>query len=77
MIQDTFLFGHLPKTQRYVRQKMDHDKRLTVCVCVTAWGLTLEGAGRLLSQSEVLLCQMVHWLVLVDLYTGADITITV
>lgn len=55
---------------------MDHDRRLIICVCVTAWGPTLEGAGRLLSQSKVLLCQMVHWLVLVDLYTGADITIT-
>lgn len=38
---------------------------------------TLEGAGCLLSQSKMLLCQMVHWLVLVDLYTGADVTIAV
>lgn len=37
----------------------------------------MEGAGCLLSQSKVLLRQMVHWLVLVDLYTGADITIAV
>lgn len=38
---------------------------------------TLEGAGCLLSQSQVLLRQVVHWLVLVDLHTGADITIAV
>lgn len=38
---------------------------------------TLEGAGCLLSQGQVLLRQVVHWLVLVDLHTGADITIAV
>lgn len=43
-----------------------------ICCCPT-----LEGAGCLLSQSKVLLCQMVHWLVLVDLHTGADVTIAV
>ncbi len=38
---------------------------------------TLEGAGRLLSHSEVLLRQMVHGLVLVDLHTGAHVALTV
>lgn len=41
------------------------------------WGPTLEGVGRLLSESEVLLRQMVYWLVLVDLYTGAYVALTV
>lgn len=38
---------------------------------------TLEGAGRLLSQSEVLLGQMVDRLVLVDLHTGAHVALAV
>lgn len=38
---------------------------------------TLEGAGRLLSQSEVLLRQVVDGLVLVDLHAGAHVALTV
>lgn len=41
------------------------------------WGPTLEGAGRLLSKSEVLLRQMVDRLVLVDLHTGAYVALPV
>lgn len=44
--------------------------------CVVDWRPTLEGAGRLLSQSEVLLRQMVDRLVLVDLHTGAYVALT-
>lgn len=39
------------------------------------WRPTLEGAGGLLSQSEVLLRQMVDRLVLVDLHTGAYVAL--
>lgn len=39
------------------------------------WRPTLEGAGRLLSKSEVFLRQMVDRLVLVDLHTGAYVAL--
>ena len=41
------------------------------------WTPTLEGAGRLLSQSKVLLRQVVDGLVLVDLHTGAHVALAV
>lgn len=37
---------------------------------------TLEGTGRLLSQSEVLLRQVIDGLVLVDLHTRAHVALT-
>lgn len=43
--------------------------------CGVDWRPTLEGAGRLLSQSEVLLRQMVDRLVLVDLHTGTYVAL--
>lgn len=36
----------------------------------------MEWAGGLLGQCQVLLAQVVHWLVLVDLHTGAHITVS-
>lgn len=38
--------------------------------------VTLEWAGGLLGQRQVLLAQMVHGLVLVDLHTGAHIAVS-
>lgn len=38
--------------------------------------ITLEWAGGLLGQCQVLLTQVVHWLVLVDLHAGAHITVS-
>ena len=49
---------------------------MCVCVCVCV-GLTLEGAGGLLGQGQVVLPQVVDWLVLVDLHAGAHITLPV
>lgn len=53
-----------------------HSELLTKPPCVVDCGPTLEGAGCLLGQSEVLLCQMVDRLVLVDLHTGAYVALT-